>query len=238
MTQSISCQDQRGFTLVELLITMAISLFVLGIIYTAFTVYQRQQSNQTEIVQMQQDVRSVMNFLMEDIRMAGYDPPNMANASIVSASATSINFTKDITDVTGNAVDGDGQVNGPNENITYGFAAGADVAPADGIADNGAAQFIITTGGVTQPIANNISAVEFLYTFPNGTTATAPAVPWTVDDIRSVTITLLARTGNFDPEYTDNNQYQRPSGNTWGPFGDNFRRRLLTATVKCRNMGL
>lgn len=230
--------DESGFTLVELLITMAISLLVMGIIYTAYIVYQRQQTNQNEIVRMQQDVRSVMNYLMEDIRMAGYDPPNQSNAGIVTATATTLNFTKDTTNVDGSAANGDGLLNGPNENVTYGFAAGADVAPADGVADSGAAQFTITTGGVTQPIANNITAIEFLYTFPDGTTATAPAAPWTVDDIRSVTITLLARTGNRDPEYTDNNQYQRPSGNTWGPFGDNFRRRLLTATVKCRNMGL
>lgn len=237
MTRSIQCPDQKGFTLVELMITLVISLFVMGAIYTSYTAYQRQYLNQTEIVETQQDIRSVMEFLMADIRMAGYNPPNMSNASIVFASATSITFTKDTTNTAGTASEGDGLLDGPNENVAYGFAAGAD-ADADGIADNGAAQFTITTGGVTQPIANNISAVEFFYTFNNGTTSTAPVPPLTADDIRSVTIAFLARTGNSSPDFLDTFQYQRPSGNTWGPFNDNFRRRLLTATVKCRNMGL
>ncbi len=29
-----------------------------------------------------------------------------------------------------------------------------------------------------------------------------------------------------------------PSGANWGPYNDDFRRRLLSTTVKCRNIGL
>lgn len=234
-----SLSNQDGFTLVELLITMVVSLIVMGIIATAYRVYQHTYSAQSQVVEMQESIRSAMSFMMDDIRMAGYNPPNLSTAGIVSATATTLNFTLDITNAAGTASDGDGQISA-NENITYGFAAGTD-ADSNGIADSGAAQFMMTTGGgVSQPIADNITAIEFLYTFSDGTTATAPVAPLTVADIRSVTITLLARAEFPDREYVDNMTYQKPSGllPAWGPFGDNFRRRQLTATVKCRNMGL
>ena len=231
--------DRQGFTLVELLIAMVISLIIMGLIYTVYRVYQHQYSNQSQVVEMQESIRSAMNFMMDDIRMAGYNPPNFSTAGIISATATSLNFTMDISNAAGTATDGDGQIS-DNENITFGFAAGADASPADGISDSGAAQFVMTNGaGASQPIVDDITAVEFLYTFSDGTTATAPAAPYTVADIRSVTIALLARTKSPDSESVNGMTYPRPSGlPDWGPFTDNYRRRLLTTTVKCRNMGL
>ena len=240
--QLISSPDAQGFTLVELLITMSVSLFVMGVVYTAYTTYQRQYANQIQIVEMQQNVRSALNFMMDEIRMAGYNPQDTSTAGILSATPTSLNFTKDTTNSSGTANDGDGLLDGPYENVAFGFVAGADIlpaAPGDGIADNGAALLGITTGGSTQPIAENIAALEFFYTLENEdgtrTTTTTPSKP---KDIRSVTISLLARAANRDPNYTDNFVYTTASGTPWGPFNDNFRRRLLTTTVKCRNMGL
>lgn len=229
--------DDQGFTLVELMVTMAISLFVMGVIYTAYTVYQRHYTTQIQVVDMQQNIRSAMNFMMEDIRMAGYNPPGFSNAGIVTATAMTLNFTKDTTNTLGTAGDGDGVLDGPNENITFGFPAGVDVLPGppDGIADNGAASLAMIIGGVPQAIANNIHAIEFNYTLDTGVTTTAPASP---ADIRSVTISILARMANRDPNFSDTATYTTDSGATWGPFNDNFRRRLLIASVKCRNMGL
>lgn len=233
----------QGFTLVELLITMAVSLLVMGIIHIAYRVYQHQYTTQSQVVEMQESIRSAMNFMMDDIRMAGYNPPKLTTAGIISATANSLRFTMDVSNAAGTATDGDGIIS-VNEDITFSFIAGAD-ADNNGIADSGAAQFVMTNGlkadGTRDvlPIADNISAVEFFYTFMDGTTGVAPVSPYTAADIRSVTITLLAQAGLPDREYTDNRTYQRPSGAPdWPSFGDNFRRRLLTATVKCRNMGL
>jgi type IV pilus assembly protein PilW len=58
-----------------------------------------------------------------------------------------------------------------------------------------------------------------------------------VSRIRAIKIFLLARTKGMDLSYSNNENYrvgrQVVSGN-----GDQFRRRLLVTTVKCRNMGL
>lgn len=55
--------------------------------------------------------------------------------------------------------------------------------------------------------------------------------------IRAVRIWILARASRADPSYTDASPY-KVGANVIGAPNDNFRRRLLTANVRCRNMGI
>lgn len=57
-----------------------------------------------------------------------------------------------------------------------------------------------------------------------------------INSIRAVRIWLLARTGAPIRGYSDTMTYV--VGDRRVPSGDNFQRRLLTASIKCRNMGL
>ncbi len=126
--------------------------------------------------------------------------------------------------------------------LTFGFSLAND-ADSDGIVDdldgdgiqNDVASLGRDTGGGFESITENIQAIEFYYTLANGTATTTPA---TVADVRSIQISLLARAGKSDRNFNNTQSYTTPSGAVWGPYGDNFRRRLLTTTVKCRNMGL
>jgi type IV pilus assembly protein PilW len=56
-------------------------------------------------------------------------------------------------------------------------------------------------------------------------------------DIRAVQIWILARAGREDPDYVNPNSY-KVGANVIPAANDNFRRRLLSVNVKCRNMGL
>lgn len=58
-----------------------------------------------------------------------------------------------------------------------------------------------------------------------------------LNEIRAVRVWILARASRFDPEYTDPNIY-KVGANVIPAPNDNFRRRLLTANVRCRNMGI
>jgi len=167
-----------------------------------------------------------MYIMAKEIRMAGYDSTNNANSNIITAAVTQINFTLDAND--------DGDCSDTNENITFGFSTAND-SNGDGIADSGAANLGRNTGGGFQPIAENISAIEFCYTLVNGATTLAPT---NMSNIRTVQITILARAGKPDRKFTNTSTYTTPGGQTWGPFNDNFRRRFMTTNVKCRNMGL
>jgi type IV pilus assembly protein PilW len=62
----------QGFTLVELLVAMAISLVVMGTIFLTFKSQQDSYIIQDQITATQQNLRSAMYILTRDIQMAGY----------------------------------------------------------------------------------------------------------------------------------------------------------------------
>jgi type IV pilus assembly protein PilW len=102
--------------------------------------------------------------------------------------------------------------------------------------------------GGLQPVAEDIEAINFVYLDGNGAVIATPVADLT--QIRSIEITMVARTSRGDKEYTNNtaysNQSHPPDTNPAGTTniiirpapGDNYRRRALTTTVNCRNMGL
>jgi len=62
----------QGFTLVELMVALAISLVVMGAIFLTFKSQQDSYVIQDQITAMQQNLRSAMYMLTRDIQMAGY----------------------------------------------------------------------------------------------------------------------------------------------------------------------
>jgi len=66
---------QRGLTLVELMVALAISFIVVGAVYRTFTSQQRTYTIQDQVAEAQQNARVAMNILMRDLRMVGYGKP-------------------------------------------------------------------------------------------------------------------------------------------------------------------
>jgi len=64
--------NNQGFTLVELMVAMAISLVVMGAIFLTFKSQQDSYVIQDQITATQQNLRSAMYMLTRDIQMAGY----------------------------------------------------------------------------------------------------------------------------------------------------------------------
>lgn len=237
-------RDKKGFTLVELMITLAMSGIIIAAIYSAYIIQQKTYYTQGQVVDMQQNIRAALEMMGSELRMAGYDPTGNANATITTATKAQIAFSQDLNG-NGNLT---ADATNPNENIVYRFNA-TDDANNDGIADKfPAAQTTPvalrreSNGGGLQEIAEGIQAIEFYYTLDDGVTKTlTPAL----DKIQSVQITILAVASQRDPKYTNTETYTTPSGAQWTPTllsgsaaGDNFRRRLLTSSVNLRNHGL
>jgi len=174
--------NRDGFSLVELMIAMAVGLVVLGAMYSVFTVQHKIFTTQEDYVELQQSLRAAMEMMTREIGMAGYNPTGTSGAGIVSATSNSINFTLDITDNTGNGPP-DGDTNDSNENITYSLYT------------SGGAQKLgrkSTAGAANQPVAENITALSFAYGTGN----------------RVITVTITGRTAKPDPSYPLNNGYR------------------------------
>jgi type IV pilus assembly protein PilW len=219
-------RSNQGFTLVELMVTLVISGVVLAGICSTFYSQHTSYLNQEQIASMQQNLRAAMYIMERDIRMAGHDPNGDSGAGIVTANAASIRIAQDLTNNAGTGIP-DGDVGDPGENITY------SLADADG---DGDMDLVRTdhSAAVTQMIAEDIDALNFVYLNQSGGVTTMPA------DIRSVQISVLARTGRPSRGYLNKSIYHNQLGQTiFIPLsGDHHRRRLLTAEVKVRNLGL
>lgn len=228
-------QTPKGFTLIELIITLMVTSIISLAIYSAYLYQQRTQQAQEQVVETQQNIRSAVFYLTKEMRMAGFDPQNMAIAGIVTASKARFQFTQDINDNGANLTPGNGIIDA-NENIIFGFADGDD-PDFDGVANAGVASLSRSAGaGGFQPIADNIQAIEFYYTMDSGAKTLSPS-PSEYENIRMVTISILARAAVADREYRNHQTYVTASGANW-PVNDNFRRRLLITNVQLRNMSL
>jgi prepilin-type N-terminal cleavage/methylation domain-containing protein len=68
----INCRKQAGFTLVELLIALCLSSIVASMVIFVFLSQQESYTAQIRVSALQQNLRTAMNILSRDIRMAGY----------------------------------------------------------------------------------------------------------------------------------------------------------------------
>ena len=215
--------DTKGFTLLEILVAMAVFGVVVGAVYSAYYTQQRSYEAQTEVSFMNQNLRAAILLMERELRMAGCDPTQGANAGFTTASSNTVAFTMDIRgDSAGSDPDGDTLDSG--EAITYALG------DPDGDGDTD-----LTRNNVM--IAENIDALDFVYLDEDGNVITNPAS--NISSIRSIQISLVARTGKADRAYVNTDSYSNQQGTTiLAAQNDNFRRRLLTAEIRCRNMGL
>lgn len=87
--------NKKGFTAVELLISLAILSMTLGSIYSLYMSFIRQCTNEGVKINVQQSVRSSLDMMTRDIRMAGLDPEGTGDFGIVAVTSQRIQFTAD-----------------------------------------------------------------------------------------------------------------------------------------------
>ena len=67
-------KTKAGFSLVELMVAMAVSGIVLASIYQVYSTQLKTYTTQQQIVEMQQSMRAIIYMMEREIRMAGYAP--------------------------------------------------------------------------------------------------------------------------------------------------------------------
>ena len=250
--------SERGFTLIEVIVALAITSILLIGVYSAYSIQQRSFKTQTMIVNVQQNLRGALSVMEDEIRMAGYDAKTpetgffgITDITIDGNGNGTLEFTGDF----GSGTDNNGSLDS-NELFSYSiYDSGSTMAV--GNLDLGRK----VGAGVRRLLAEGIEALGFAFAFDedednqldtaggnvlwgydsNGdnvldTNIAGGGLPVLVDmdRIRVVRIWLLARTrGTVSNRDTDTYFI---ATRTAPAFNDYHRRILLESTVKCRNM--
>jgi type IV pilus assembly protein PilW len=78
-------RNQSGFSLIELMIAMAISSFLLLVIMSMFSSTSRSRALQTALSGLNESGRFALSMISRDLRMAGYRETNWMSGSIADS---------------------------------------------------------------------------------------------------------------------------------------------------------
>jgi type IV pilus assembly protein PilW len=235
---------QLGFTLVELLVAMAMVGIVMAAVYSTYKSQQDSYVAQEQVAEMQQNIRASLYQLARDLRMAGFNPQRAPNVGGFVTQLPDDGVGETTTDSATIAFTIDENANGVidandnDEQIAYRLDNATDRLQKFRVSDD-----------TWQTVADNVDALDFVYLDASGTDITAnvianPTALYAVtnlsylDSIRSIEISIVARTGNIDKSFPGTPAYNNQQGAViLAAQNDNRRRRLLSTAILCRNMG-
>jgi type IV pilus assembly protein PilW len=201
--QHLNTGNEKGFTLVELLVAMAVTVIVAGIAVSSYMNQQENQLSQKQIVEMQQNIRAALYVMTMELRMAGYDPYDKYGAGIVTAGngvpvadggTGPLTFTL-VADDDNDDNDNDGTVDEEGEFKTISFEL------YDGYSDGDNDIGRLVGAGPIQTIAENIQTLMFTYLDENGATL---SVPVDTTQVKAVQIDITAVPDTAKADHTGN----------------------------------
>ncbi len=162
-----------GFTLVEVLVCLALLSILFGTVFRSYATVNRSYTKENVKAGVQQKTRIGIELMARDIRLAGLDPLNEANAGFISSgtNTTSIRFTADLNY--------DGDVSDPFEDIVYNLNADRLEQTSD-----------LGAGISVDTLLDNVTALTFTYLDASDTVLAEP-IP--VDEITSILISLTVQ---------------------------------------------
>jgi prepilin-type N-terminal cleavage/methylation domain-containing protein len=231
----------QGFTLVELLVVLAIVSIVMGGIYSIFISSNRVYISQEEVVAAQQEARSALDILGREMRMAGFIAANnqtggldpimshawAGNADSVIEIAAVDDVAKTTTLAFKSNLDGadtDLDGNDDTEAVRYVYYHGdyADASRRNTLTRE--VKLWNTSwndlSGGEQLFLENIQDLTLTYQMADGTTSENPT---NLEDIRGVVISLTAQTSIAVEPFEG---------------GKGIKTRQLTSNIQIRNLGL
>lgn len=178
--------NQRGITLVELLVTIALASAVGLLIMNMYVTSSRTYTDQSRIIDAQRGGRIALEAMSRALRHAGLDPRGSAGAGVETATATEVRATMDLN------LDGD--VDDSGERVAF-RRAGDRIQR--GVGAVGAEQW--------QDLADHVELFRVDYYGENNAFITAPVAAGDLARIRSMVVTLTlkdAKAGGGDFERT------------------------------------
>ncbi len=223
-------KNNKGFTLIEVMIATAIFGLVIVLIINAFRQQDSQNVSQNQVTEIQQNVRAGFHMIISEIRMAGFDPDGSYGTGITAAGTGAAGSPLTFTYIARNdCVDNDGDAGIPdppcgNVNVDEeGEIKTVTINLFSSSIDGGGSIDEVQIDAAGQPIAENISTLLFTYFDSNGTQIfpSASATPAELATIKAVNVQLTA-----GPEESERNLLTNKGGGN----------RTLESLIKCRNL--
>ncbi len=188
-----------GFTLIETMLAMVMLSIAMAAFYSVYRMQTHSLKGQENRLEAQQTARSALEFMVREIRNAGYNPTdadatngvncgvwgNAATPGVIEATANTFHFSYDANK--------DGTCSGGvtfDENIKYSFSLANREVTRE--ADGGAPEEL-TDGNATQ--------LDFRYFTQNGTELARPVTAANLPNIQRVTIAVTVESKNMNDEF-------------------------------------
>jgi type II secretion system protein J len=172
--------NNSGYTLIEVMLVIAIFALAMGGIYTVFTSVNRSCTNSEVSAEVMQHMRTGIEFMEQDIRMAGLDRFDSADAGFewvagTYPTQTGLRFTADRND--------DGVINDTDfERITYRYVAATQRLEQCLYEGTAAQDWDI--------VAENVTSFQFSYFDEDDLPIAAPVSNADTPRIRTVQVTM------------------------------------------------
>jgi prepilin-type N-terminal cleavage/methylation domain-containing protein len=209
----------KGFTLVELMIAMAVAMVILAGVYIAVNSTQIQSTAIERKVVAQQDVKPALDIMAMEIGMASYNSTYTTGIWMTptgNCGVTSANQTyRGIQEATANAIvvemdirssaagtDGDGDLDDPNEIIRYNYDTANQYITRTTNCGNAQPFFgdTIASGRprTVRVINNTLGIPVFRYFDSSGAEITSAGLPAGIPNIRRIEIVLAVETESIN----------------------------------------
>ncbi len=187
----MTIKKRNGFTLIEMVVVMLMLSITMAAFYSVYRMQTRSLKGQENRLEAQQTARSALDFMVREIRNAGYFPETVTDANcfagqggIQTADSQTFRFHYDFSPP-------DGDCGGGNEDIAFGYNnATKDITRAV----NGGAPESLTDGNATD--------LTLAYFAQDGTPLTS--FPLNAADrasIKRVNITVKVESKNMYDEF-------------------------------------
>lgn len=180
MLQENESKKIAGFSIVEMLMAMAIGMIVLAGLVVVFVSQKKAYDVQAQVAEMHQNARATLDIISQDIAGAGYDPTKYGVVAVPVALSHKVQLRADLN--------GNGNTDDAFEDVTYELA--------------GTVIYRTIPGESPVAFAENVHSLNFQY-FDAGGIETA-----NIDEIRKIRIELTMRTSRPDPSFSANGGYR------------------------------
>ena len=181
----------HGFSLLELLIVLAVFSFIVGGIFNNLTQSQKRYQFEQEVSEVQQAARNAADIMEREIKLAGFPIASYYDSALNWTSANSERVAAGFITLgaTNLVFEADLLEDGIVDRVEYRLnGTTLERSARDKTAGGGA------PAAVYQTLATNVTALTFSYLNSTGSATTVPA------DVRSVGILFNINTTSVDPQ--------------------------------------